>query len=127
MNGLVRGSKSKAVKIKTHSVERSVLEAVMARGDRRLSPVIEEAYRREARFDGWDECFQPKVWNDAFDAAGIDPAWYAHRERSALELFPWAHLHGGPPDDYLLRQYDDVFVQIGGAKPTPGVAGKTAV
>lgn len=110
-----RGKKA-AVKLKTHSVERSVLEAVFARGDRRLADSIEHAYRAGARFDGWDECFQPELWNRAFEATGIDPAWYAHRERPADEVFPWSHLHGGPPDDYLLRQYDDVFTQIGVAR-----------
>jgi len=109
------------VRIKTHSVERSVLEAVFSRGDRRLSDVIEHAYRHGARFDGWDECFKPELWRDAFDATGIDPDWYAHRERSADEVFPWAHLHGGAPDEYLQRQYDETFTQIGVPKPAPDV------
>jgi radical SAM superfamily enzyme YgiQ (UPF0313 family) len=112
-----RGKKNGAVAVKTHSVERSLLEAVFARGDRRLGDSIEWAFRRGARFDGWDECFQPGLWRQAFEATNIDPAWYAHRERPANEVFPWAHLHGGAPDDYLLRQYDDVFTQIKLAKP----------
>jgi len=107
------------VKIKTHSVERSILEAVFARGDRRLAPVIEHAFKSGARFDGWDECFNAKLWERSFDACGIDPAWYAHRERRPDEVFPWAHLHGGPPDEYLSRQYDDVFVQVGMTRPVP--------
>lgn len=122
MNALLRNGGRSAVKIKTHSVERSVLEAVMARGDRKLATAIEAAYRLGARFDGWDEQFQPRIWREAFDQTGIDPAWYAHRERPPFEVFPWAHLHGGPPDDYLLRQYDDVFAQIGTKKPSSGVA-----
>jgi radical SAM superfamily enzyme YgiQ (UPF0313 family) len=101
------------IKIKTHNVERSVLEAVFSRGDRRLADAVEHAYKSGARFDGWDECFQPELWTRAFDATGIDPSWYAHRERSRTEVFPWAHLHGGPTDDYLERQYDDVFTQLG--------------
>jgi len=123
MNSLLRGNgarrKNSGVNIKTHSVERSVLEAVFARGDRRLADVIEHAYRAGARFDGWDECFNPGLWARAFDATGLDPAWYAHRERPRDEVFPWAHLHGGPPDDYLDRQYDDVFTHIGVARPAP--------
>ena len=114
-----RSPKRGAVRIKTHNVERSILEAVFARGDRKLAEVIEHAYRFGARFDGWDECFQPRLWNEAFDAVGIDPAWYAHRERPADEVFPWSHLHGGAPDDYLLRQYDDVYTQIRTPKPLP--------
>ena len=115
-----RKSKRKPpVRIKTHSVERSVLEAVFARGDRRLAPVIEHAYRSGARFDGWDECFNARLWNDSFEACGIDPSWYAHRERGFDEVFPWSHLLGGAPVEYLARQYDDTFVQIGSLKPAP--------
>ena len=114
------GKKRDPVKIKTHNVERSILEAVFARGDRRLADAIEHAYRAGARFDGWDECFDAGIWKRAFDATGIDPAWYAHRERPQDEVFPWAHLHSGPPDDYLARQYDDVFVKIDTPKPVAG-------
>ncbi len=112
-----RKPKRGAVRIKTHSVERSVLEAVFARGDRRLADVVEHAFRSGARFDGWDECFNVNHWRKAFDATGIDPAWYAHRERAPDEIFPWNHLHGGAPTDYLLRQYDEVFTHINIPKP----------
>ncbi len=114
-NPRAKGKKGKKgpVRISTHNVERSVLEAVFARGDRRLAPVVEHAFRAGARFDGWDECFNARLWNESFQATGIDPAWYAHRERGRDEVFPWTHLHGGPPDDYLERQYDDAFVQVG--------------
>jgi radical SAM family uncharacterized protein len=101
------------VRIKTHNVERSVLEAVFARGDRRLAVVVEEAFRAGARFDGWDECFDSALWDRAFERTGVDPAWYAHRERAAAEVFPWAHLHGGAADHYLRNQYEDVFVKLG--------------
>lgn len=117
MRLLLGPNKKGSVNLKTHSVERSVLEAVFARGDRRLADSVEHAYRNGARFDGWDECFKADIWQRAFDATGIDPAWYAHRERSPDEVFPWTHLHGGAPDDYLLRQYDDVFTQIKVPKP----------
>jgi len=115
------------VRIKTHNVERSILEAVFARGDRKLAEVVERAFKLGARFDGWDECFNPLLWRDAFDATGVDPDWYAHRERSPREVFPWRHLHGGPPDDYLARQYDDVFTQINAPKPGIAVQCRTEV
>lgn len=117
------GTKGKArgpIKLKTHNVERSILEAVFARGDRRLADTIEHAYGHGARFDGWDECFKAQIWNEAFEATGIDPAFYAHRERPITEVFPWTHLHGGPDQDYLAKQYDDVFTQIGGAARCDG-------
>ena len=111
------GRRKGPIRIKTHSVERSELEAVFARGDRRLADVVEHAFRKGARFDGWDECFNPTLWNESFDATGIDPSWYAHRERAPDEVFPWSHLHGGASDDYLARQYDDVFTKINIPRP----------
>jgi len=118
-----KGKAKGPIKLKTHNVERSILEGVFARGDRRLADSIEHAYRAGARFDGWDECFKSALWNDAFHATGIDPDFYAHRERPPTEVFPWTHLHGGPDQDYLARQYDDVFTQIDMTRPQPAVIG----
>ncbi len=115
--GHKRGKKRGPVKIKTPLVERSVLEAVFARGDRKLADVIEHAFQAGARFDSWDEQFDPGLWEQAFAATGIDPDWYAHRERSKGEIFPWAHLSGSAAQDYLAKQYDDVFTQIGLSRP----------
>jgi radical SAM superfamily enzyme YgiQ (UPF0313 family) len=122
LNDLLGNKRRGPVKIKTHRVERSILEAVFARGDRRLADTIEHAYRAGARFDGWDECFNDDLWQRSFEATSIDPDWYAHRERGEDEIFPWNHLHGGAPTDYLKRQYDDVFTQIGVLKPEPAMA-----
>lgn len=119
-HGGTKGKKSSGpIKLKTHNVERSILEAVFARGDRRLADAVEHAYKAGARFDGWDECFKNEIWQRAFEATGVDPDFYAHRERSPLEIFPWSHLHGGAGDEYLARQYDDVFTQIGMLRPAP--------
>jgi radical SAM family uncharacterized protein len=115
-------TKRTAVHIKMHNVERSVLECVFARGDRRLGAVIEHAWRSGARFDGWDETFNARMWDETFAAIGIDPAFYAHRELAPEEVSPWAHLAGGNSDAYLQRQYDDVFTQIGVAKPQATLA-----
>ncbi len=119
--GTAKGSKKKkgGVRIKTHLVERSILEGVFARGDRRLADAIEHAYRAGARFDSWDEHFRADVWTSAFTATGIDPAWYAHRERGRDEIFPWSHLQGGPSREHLQCQYDDIFVRLGIPRP-PG-------
>ncbi len=110
--------RKRGVRIRTHNVERSVLEAVFSRGDRRLADVVARAYENGARFDGWDECFRNDLWRNAFEATSVDPAWYAHRERPYCEVFPWAHLNGGAAQDYLSRQYSDVFTQIGAPHPT---------
>jgi radical SAM family uncharacterized protein len=111
------GPRRGAVRVKTHGVERSILEAVFARGDRRLAPAIETAWKLGARFDGWDETFNNTLWTRAFDQTATDPAWYAHRERPYTETLPWAHIHSGPDTTYLQHQYDDTFVKIGSAKP----------
>src|SRR5437899_9159341 len=58
--------KLKAVTVKQHDVEMSLLEGILTRGDRRVAPALEEAWRRGARLDGWRECFQPKLWWDTF-------------------------------------------------------------
>ena len=115
------GRKKSAVRISTHGPEQSVLEAVMARGDRRLGAVIEQAWRNGARLDGWTEHFNNGHWLRAYDQTGIDPAWYAHRERGFDELLPWDHIGQKMSRGYLAGAYDDVFTQISMSKPRPGV------
>ncbi len=109
------------VSVRTHDPQRSVLEAVLSRGDRRLASAIEAAYRSGARFDGWDECFKYDTWLRAFDATGIDPDWYAHRERPYGEILPWDHIRSGPARDYLEGQYSNVYVKTEQPAPPPGV------
>lgn len=116
-----RGGRGKSVRVRTHDPQRSILEGVLSRGDRRLCGVVERAYRLGARFDGWDECFDFGHWQRAFDAEGIDPDWYAHRERGYAEVLPWDPIQSGPRRDYLEGQYDDVFVKTDQAAPEPGV------
>jgi len=100
------------VHLQFHNPERSVLEAVFARGDRRLGPLIYEAWQRGARFDAWDETFDNRIWLDAYEATGIDPDFYAHRERGFDELLPWDHIGLHLKRDYLERSYGDVLRQI---------------
>jgi radical SAM superfamily enzyme YgiQ (UPF0313 family) len=121
--GRRRGRRGGPIRLKTHSVERSVLEAVFARGDRRLAGVIERAYGLGARFDGWDEQFRPHVWTRALAAEGVDVSWYANRERAADEVFPWGHLSGGATREYLARQYEDMLAHLGVRRPDAGIAG----
>ncbi len=100
-----------AVQITTHRPERSVLEAVLARGDRRLGAVVYDAWRRGARFDGWDDCFKHELWLDAFSATGVDPGFYAHRARSFDELLPWDHIGQHLTRTHLERNYTDLLSQ----------------
>lgn len=116
-----RAGNKRAVQVKTHDPERSILEAVLSRGDRRLCATVEAAFRAGARFDGWDEMFDPSIWQAAYDASGVDPDWYAHRERSFDEVLPWDHIRSGPKRDYLEDQYADVYSKSEQARPGPGV------
>lgn len=117
-----RGKGRGAVRIVTHDPERSILEGVFARGDRRLGKVIESAWLRGARFDGWDETFNNRIWLDAYAETGIDPDWYAHRERSFDELLPWDHIGLHMRRGYLQESYDDLFEKISMPKPSAGVS-----
>jgi radical SAM family uncharacterized protein len=81
----------RSVEVKTHAIAASVLEAVFSRGDRRLGPVLIDAWRRGARFDGWDDKLDVKAWTDAFAAAGIDHRDYL-RPLSRDEVLPWDHI-----------------------------------
>jgi radical SAM family uncharacterized protein len=118
--GVARRRRS-AVRISTHKPQASVLEAVLARGDRRLGPVVAAAWRNGARLDGWEECFNYRAWQAAFDECGVDPAFYAHRERSFDELLPWDHIGLHMNRDFLQKGYGEVFTTLGVARPTPGV------
>jgi hypothetical protein len=104
----MRGGGRSPIRLQFHNPERSVLEAVFARGDRRLGAVIYEAWKRGARFDGWDETFDHSLWQDAFAATGVDPAFYAHRERRRDELLPWDHIGAHLTRGYLERADEDI-------------------
>ena len=95
---------SKSIEYNYHEPELSRLEAVFARGDRRVSAVIEEAARRGARLDGWDEHFSYQTWLDAFDACGIDPNFYTVRGYGEEEILPWDTVYVGVTKEFLLRE-----------------------
>jgi radical SAM family uncharacterized protein len=73
----------------------TLLEAALARGDRRVGPVIHAAWQNGCRFDAWREHFRPDVWAAAFAGQGLDPHWYATRPRDAEEVLPWDHIQAG--------------------------------
>ncbi len=95
---------SRKVSVGWHTVDVSILEAVLARGDRRLGAVIEDAYRHGCFFDSWDECFSFERWMEAMKNAGLDPAFYANRTRSYNEVLPWDHLDYYIDKDFLVRE-----------------------
>ncbi|MFH1783348.1 MAG: TIGR03960 family B12-binding radical SAM protein [bacterium] len=90
--------------VKWHKVESSFLEAVFARGGRRLGDVIERAFEAGAGFDGWDECFKFDVWMDAFDKTGLDPKSYISSIDTGSVL-AWDHICSGAPKEFMLKEY----------------------
>lgn len=112
-------SRRSTVRVTMQPPERSILEAVLARGDRRLAAVVHEAWRRGARLDGWTERFRHERWSEAFAVAGIDPDFYAHRQRSFAERLPWDHIGLHLPRRYLEESYRNILSCI----PTPEHAG----
>lgn len=102
---LLQGAiKSKSVDYRYHGSDLSYLEAVLARGDRRLAPVLEYAVRHGARLDGWDEYFHNDIWMEAFRVCGVDPAFYAQREYGRDELLPWQTIDVGVRQDFLWNE-----------------------
>ncbi len=99
-------SKIKGVDFKYHAPDLSFIEAVFARGDRRLGDALEAAYRLGCQFDGWTEQFKYDLWMQAFEASGIDPSFYATRERAMDEVFPWDHLDAGVSKAFLSREWE---------------------
>ncbi len=92
-----------------HAPDLSALEAVVARGDRRLGEVLLHAYKNGARFDSWDEHFKLSIWEDAFKQCGVDPAYYANRERELGEALPWEHIDMLVTRDYLERERSNAY------------------
>ncbi|MBI5235346.1 MAG: TIGR03960 family B12-binding radical SAM protein [Deltaproteobacteria bacterium] len=84
----------------------SLLEGVFSRGDRRLSKLILAAFRKGARFDGWTEQFNLKLWQEAFSECNIDMRFYTERRRGFDEVLPWDHLSSGVTKEFLLREYE---------------------
>lgn len=97
---------SKKVTVHYHGAQVSFLEAVFARGDRKLCAVLERARELGLRFDGWDSCFQFDTWMQAFADCGIDPAFYANRTRREDEVFPWDHLDYGIRKEFLRDEWN---------------------
>lgn len=87
-----------------HDAGLSALEAVFARGDRRLGAALEAAFRKGCRFDAWPDKVRLEAWSEAFRETGIDPAFYAHRERAREEVFPWDHLSSGVRKAFLWKE-----------------------
>lgn len=96
--------KDDKIKYQYHDSKTSFLEAIVARGDRRVSKAIVRAWEKGCKFDGWSEHFDYDKWLEAFEEVGIDPHFYANRERSYDEVLPWDFIDIGVSKDYLIKE-----------------------
>jgi radical SAM family uncharacterized protein len=113
---LVRaGLKRQGVRLSWPDPKLSLLEAALSRGDRRLGRVIHGAWKLGSTFDAWNERFSYENWLRAFNETGLDPGFYAQRERPLDEPLPWAHIDIGVTTDFLKREYE----RARSGQPTP--------
>lgn len=101
---LVKKLKNKDIKYNYHDSKTSLMEAVVARGDRRIGKVILDAFKAGAKFDGWSEYFNLDTWKEAMEKNNLDIAFYANRERQYEEVFPWDHIDVGVTKKFLIRE-----------------------
>lgn len=95
----------KSIKYNYHEADVSVLEGVLARGDRRLNKVILKVYQKGCIYDAWDEYYKNDIWLETFEECGIDINFYTTRERSLDEIFPWDFIDCGVTKDFLKREW----------------------
>ncbi len=96
----------KSIRYKYHNPDESILEGVLARGDRKVSRLIEAVYRKGCIFDAWSEHFDPQKWKEAFEETSIDPLFYTARERDTDELLPWDFIDIGVTKKFLIREWE---------------------
>ncbi len=101
----------KSLKYNWHEADVTVLEGVLARGDRRVSAVIERAYEKGAIFDAWSEYFRNELWMEAFAETNVDIGFYTLRPRALDELFPWDFIDAGVTKDFLKREWETACAQ----------------
>jgi radical SAM superfamily enzyme YgiQ (UPF0313 family) len=103
---------SKAITYNWHDARVSLLEAVFARGDRRVGKVLLRAWQNGCRFDAWNEFFRFESWMKAFEEEGIAPAFYANRTRDFDEILPWSHIDMGVSQKFLQRECQKAYQGI---------------
>jgi len=107
----------KAIGLRYHDGKPGIVEGLLSRGDRRVGPVILEAWRQGARFDGWSEHFSYDRWMtaaaSALDGTGVDVDWFTIRERQQAEVLPWSHLDSGLDADWLWEDWQDALSEQG--------------
>jgi len=103
----------RSVRVKQHDLERSMLEGLLTRGDRRVGQVILEVWRRGARLDAWSECFRPELWWKVVADLGLDFGFYVHRSRPVDERLPWDHVNVKKGRTFLEKEQQRSVIQLG--------------
>jgi radical SAM family uncharacterized protein len=106
---LERRLRGPGIEFSWNSPRETILEAALSRGDRRLSDVIQSAWESGAGFDGWGDQFKETVWREAFAQKGLDPDWYARRERNTDEVLPWDHIDVGVTKRFMVQEYENAL------------------
>lgn len=101
----------KNVTLNYHDSKTGIIEAVFARGDRKVGKALLLAWQKGARFDGWSDCFDYERWLDAFAEAGLDKDFYAARQRGEHEVFPWEHISPGVSRKFLWNEWQKAYAQ----------------
>ena len=104
--------RNRAIVYRWHDPETSLLEAVFARGDRRLADVLECAWRKGAKLDTWNEYFNYARWQEAFAECGVDPDFYASRVREKEEVLPWDVTSVGVSKAFLWREREQAYKAV---------------
>lgn len=114
--------KTRSISYNWHQSQVSFLEAVFAKGDRRLADVLIAAQQKGCRFDGWDEHFDYEKWMEAFHDCNVDPEFYAYRRIDHSEVLPWDHIDIGVTKAFLMKEHDKAYEE----KTTPSCREKCA-
>ncbi len=114
--------KTRSISYNWHQSQVSFLEAVFAKGDRRLADVLIAAQQKGCRFDGWDEHFDYEKWMEAFRDCNVDPEFYAYRRIDHGETLPWDHIDVGVTKAFLMKEHDKAYEE----KTTPSCREKCA-
>ena len=103
---------TKTVTYNWHDGQTSFIEAVLARGDRRVGNVLETVWRKGGHLDAWEEYFSLERWQEAFAECGVDPAFYAYRRRGKDEIMPWDMISSGVTREYLWREHENAVAGV---------------
>jgi len=104
--------KSRNITYNWHQSTVSFLEAVFAKGDRRLGKVLISAVKNGCRFDGWDEHFNYEGWMKAFEENGVNPDFYCYRKIDHSEVLPWEHVDVGVTKNFLMKEHDKAYEEV---------------